>query len=99
TTSSTAPPAAGPPTSTGRRQRLSSPSWTSGVTSPYCNRSKNSDCWGAAMTATPRQVFESLSQGITEGRWTELADLYAEDTVVEHPQRPPMGSRVVSRKV
>jgi ketosteroid isomerase-like protein len=53
---------------------------------------------GVIVTATPREVFERLSRGISEGRWTELADLYAEDTVVEHPQRPPTGSRIVGRQ-
>ncbi|WP_043843675.1 nuclear transport factor 2 family protein [Amycolatopsis taiwanensis] len=50
------------------------------------------------MATSPREVFERLSQGIAEGRLTELADLYAEDTVVEHPQRPPAGSHIVGRK-
>lgn len=35
---------------------------------------------------TPRAVFERLLRGIEEGRWTELADLYAEDTAVEIPR-------------
>ncbi|HKS48225.1 MAG TPA: nuclear transport factor 2 family protein [Amycolatopsis sp.] len=43
----------------------------------------------------PREVFEH--QGISEGRY-ELGALYAEDTVVEHPQRPPAGSRIVGRR-
>jgi ketosteroid isomerase-like protein len=51
------------------------------------------------MTAAPREVFERLSRGISEGRWTELADLYAEDAVVEHPLRPSAGSRLVGRRV
>lgn len=46
----------------------------------------------------PREVFEHLSRGITEGRWTELADLYTEDTIVEHPQRPRINSHIVGRK-
>lgn len=50
------------------------------------------------MTDTPRAVFSELSQGISDGRWTELGDLYAEDTVVDHPQRPPNGSRMTGRK-
>lgn len=34
---------------------------------------------------SPRAVFERLSQGISEGRWGDLADLYAEDAVVDQP--------------
>jgi ketosteroid isomerase-like protein len=33
----------------------------------------------------PRAVFERLSEGISAGRWHELADLYAEDAVVDQP--------------
>ena len=33
-------------------------------------------------------MFERLSRGISEGRWHELADLYAEDTVVDQPFLP-----------
>ncbi|MFD8498999.1 nuclear transport factor 2 family protein [Amycolatopsis sp. NPDC059657] len=46
---------------------------------------------------TPREVFDKLSEGITSGDWSELSTLYAEDTVVEHPQRPPAPTRVVGR--
>jgi ketosteroid isomerase-like protein len=34
---------------------------------------------------SPRAVFERLIQGISEGRWTDLAGLYAEDAVVDQP--------------
>src|SRR5262252_4903335 len=37
---------------------------------------------------TPHEVFERLSAGIGAGRWNELADLYAEDTVVNQPFSP-----------
>jgi ketosteroid isomerase-like protein len=47
---------------------------------------------------TPREVFDRLSAGITEGRWAELSALYAEDTVVEHPQRPPAPTRITGRQ-
>jgi uncharacterized protein len=33
----------------------------------------------------PRAVFERLIRGISEGRWADLADLYAEDAVVDQP--------------
>ena len=34
---------------------------------------------------SPRAVFERLIEGISAGRWDELADLYAEDAVVDQP--------------
>ena len=40
------------------------------------------------MTASPREVAHRLLRGISEERWTELPDLYAEDTVVELPFSP-----------
>jgi ketosteroid isomerase-like protein len=52
------------------------------------------------MTATPREVFERLSSGITAGRWHELADLYAEHAVVEQPMAtPPAPRRLEGREV
>lgn len=46
------------------------------------------------MTASPREVAQHLVRGISEQRWTELPDLYAEDTVVEQPFSPqPMTLR------
>ncbi|MPZ81639.1 MAG: ketosteroid isomerase [Actinophytocola sp.] len=41
------------------------------------------------MSDTPREVAARLLQGITDGRWSELPDLYADDTVVEQPFSPP----------
>ncbi|GAA2157523.1 nuclear transport factor 2 family protein [Actinomadura napierensis] len=47
---------------------------------------------------TPRAVFEQLSAGISAGRWHELADLYAEDAVVEQPfALPPAPPRLEGR--
>ena len=40
------------------------------------------------MTASPREVAQRLLTGISEERWAELPDLYAEDTVVELPFSP-----------
>ena len=37
---------------------------------------------------SPTEVFGRLIAGISEGRWHELADLYAEDVVVEMPMNP-----------
>jgi ketosteroid isomerase-like protein len=45
------------------------------------------------MTAT--EVFGELVRRINDARWTELADLYAEDVLVEHPLR---GTHVTGRK-
>ena len=47
---------------------------------------------------TPREVFERLADGIGEGRWDELSALYAEDTVVEHPQQVPRPTRLEGRR-
>ncbi len=47
---------------------------------------------------TPRAVFDRLSEGISEGRWEELSALYAEDTVVEQPQRVPRPIRIEGRQ-
>ncbi|WP_103335448.1 nuclear transport factor 2 family protein [Amycolatopsis sp. CA-126428] len=46
---------------------------------------------------SPREVFAALSDGISEGRWAELSALYAEDTVVEHPQAVPRPTRITGR--
>ncbi|WP_410591410.1 nuclear transport factor 2 family protein [Amycolatopsis sp. lyj-23] len=46
----------------------------------------------------PRDVFAALSDGISEGRFAELSALYAEDTVVEHPQAVPRPTRLVGRE-
>ncbi|WP_284743239.1 nuclear transport factor 2 family protein [Amycolatopsis sp. RTGN1] len=45
----------------------------------------------------PRDVFDALSDGISEGRFGELSALYAEDTVVEHPQAVPRPTRLTGR--
>jgi ketosteroid isomerase-like protein len=46
---------------------------------------------------TARDVFAALSDGISEERWSELSALYAEDTVVEHPQAVPRPTRLEGR--
>jgi ketosteroid isomerase-like protein len=49
---------------------------------------------------SPREVFERLSEGISAGRWDELADLYAEDAVVEQPfALPPAPPRLAGREI
>jgi uncharacterized protein len=47
---------------------------------------------------SPRAVFERLIQGISEGRWDELADLYAEDAVVDQPLVSTAPSRLEGRE-
>ncbi|MEU2714436.1 nuclear transport factor 2 family protein [Streptomyces sp. NPDC007205] len=37
---------------------------------------------------SPREVFLALVNGVAEGRWEELPDLYAEHTDVVHPFHP-----------
>jgi len=49
------------------------------------------------MAATPREVFEALVNGIAEHRYAELADLYAEDCVVEVPFALPEPIRMEGR--
>ncbi|MFC5184250.1 nuclear transport factor 2 family protein [Actinomadura harenae] len=47
---------------------------------------------------TPREVFDRLYQGISDGRWDELAALYADDAVVDQPFRmPPAPIRIEGR--
>jgi ketosteroid isomerase-like protein len=46
---------------------------------------------------SPRDVFTALSDGISEGRFSELSALYAENTVVEHPQAVPRPTRLHGR--
>jgi uncharacterized protein len=48
--------------------------------------------------AAPRQTFDRLLTGIGEGRWTELADLYAEDAVVDQPFTAPERGRIRGRE-
>jgi ketosteroid isomerase-like protein len=38
--------------------------------------------------ASPVEVFHRLIAGIAAGRWQDLADLYADDAVVEQPMAP-----------
>ena len=41
-----------------------------------------------AQVLSPREVFLALVNGVAEGRWRELPDLYAEQTHVVHPFDP-----------
>ncbi len=40
------------------------------------------------MGPSPSEVFHKLLAGVTGRRWSELPELYAEDTVVRHPLLP-----------
>ncbi|MFF3108673.1 nuclear transport factor 2 family protein [Kitasatospora sp. NPDC057904] len=50
-------------------------------------------------TLSPREVFTKLLDGIGAGRFAELADLYAEDAVVEIVFAPVGPRRFVGRSV
>jgi ketosteroid isomerase-like protein len=49
-------------------------------------------------STNPQAVFERLSRGISEGRWNELADLYAEDAVVDQPFTAPAPGHLQGRE-
>jgi ketosteroid isomerase-like protein len=44
--------------------------------------------------ASPRQVVESLMQGISDGRWHELHQLYSVEAIIEYPFALPSPRRV-----
>lgn len=48
-------------------------------------------------TLSPREVFQRLLQGITAGRYSELAELYAEDAAVETVFEPVGPRRIEGR--
>ncbi|MBP2320077.1 ketosteroid isomerase-like protein [Kibdelosporangium banguiense] len=48
---------------------------------------------------SPREVVEKLIKGLSGGAWDELAQLYAEDAVVEHPYAESGPSRIEGRAV
>ncbi|MFC9296433.1 nuclear transport factor 2 family protein [Streptomyces sp. NPDC057011] len=48
-------------------------------------------------TLSPREVFRKLIDGIGAGRYTELAELYAEDAVVETVFEPVGPRRIEGR--
>jgi uncharacterized protein len=51
-----------------------------------------------AEPTSPRAVFERLSRGISAGRWHDLADLYAEDAVVDQPFVSTAPGRIEGRE-
>lgn len=50
------------------------------------------------MGTPPRAVFERLLQDISDGAWSELADLYSERAVVEMPFAPGGPTRLEGRE-
>jgi uncharacterized protein len=50
------------------------------------------------MPLSAREVFDRLITGISESRWQDLADLYAEDAVVEQPFMVPQPGRIHGRE-
>jgi ketosteroid isomerase-like protein len=47
---------------------------------------------------SPSEVLETLMQGIADQAWQKLHELYAEDTVVEHPFALPVPRRTEGRE-
>lgn len=50
------------------------------------------------MALSPREVFLKLVWGVSEGRWDELPELYADRTCVEHPFSPFGGEPMRTRE-
>jgi len=50
------------------------------------------------MSLSAREVFDRLITGISESRWQDLADLYAEDAVVDQPFMVPEPGRIHGRE-
>lgn len=48
--------------------------------------------------ASPREVIERLINGISEGRWPELDELYAEDAVIDYPFALPNGPKRIAER-
>jgi ketosteroid isomerase-like protein len=49
-------------------------------------------------TASPREVFDQLIQGISNRRWQALHQLYAPDALVEYPFALPAPTRLEGRE-
>jgi uncharacterized protein len=49
-------------------------------------------------SASPREVFDQLIQGISDRRWQALHQLYAHDTLVEYPFALPAPARLEGRE-
>lgn len=51
-----------------------------------------------SVPVSPSEVLGRLIEGVTGEKWAELPDLYAEDTVVEHPYAKPEPTRMEGRE-
>ena len=49
-------------------------------------------------SASPREVFDQLIQGISDRRWQALHQLYARDALVEYPFALPAPARLEGRE-
>jgi len=49
-------------------------------------------------SASPREVFERLINGISHQRWQALHELYAQDALVEYPFALPVPARLEGRE-
>jgi ketosteroid isomerase-like protein len=49
-------------------------------------------------SASPREVFERLIDGISHRRWQALHELYAQDALVEYPFALPVPTRLDGRE-
>ena len=47
---------------------------------------------------SPREVVEALMRGISDGRWEELDEFYADTAVVEYPFGLPAPLRIAGRQ-
>jgi ketosteroid isomerase-like protein len=50
------------------------------------------------MAQEPRELYRRFLNLVAQDRWTELADLYAPDAVVEQPYARPGPARIVGRE-
>lgn len=53
---------------------------------------------GVSEPMSPREVVEALMRGISDGRWEELDEFYADTAVVEYPFRLPAPLRIAGRR-
>jgi ketosteroid isomerase-like protein len=49
------------------------------------------------MPATPREVLERVIDRVTRQQWDALPELYAEDTIVDHPLQLPVPTTLRGR--
>ena len=80
---------------------------TTGVTTPYSSEPERTLRFYSRLAArsfpcptipVPARSFERLIRGISEGRWADLAGLYAEDAVVDQPLVSTAPRRIEGRE-